>query len=127
MHSNKINWTSVGAYLSGPAPLYRPRRVTLSRSEGSVALGREMLSAAKHDRAVTPLETRIIVLIYIIGPSRSPSNNYFISPYKYTSIVYHAILELHIQTNIPTNPIRNPGHSQLLLSQHTLVCHSGIW
>ena len=33
--------------------LVLPRGVTLSRSEGSVALGSEMLRCAQHDRVVT--------------------------------------------------------------------------
>jgi len=38
------------------------------RSEASLALGREMLSAAKHDSAVTPTDVPIILLKAIIGP-----------------------------------------------------------
>jgi len=44
-----------------------PASVTLSRSEGSVALDCEMLSAAMHDRAVTHTYTRINLFMCIIG------------------------------------------------------------
>ncbi len=40
--------------------------VTLSRSEGSLATGRQMLRCAQHDRAVTPTNARIILFICII-------------------------------------------------------------
>ena len=44
-----------------------PASVTLSRSEGSVALDCEMLSAAMHDRAVTHTYTWINLFMCIIG------------------------------------------------------------
>ena len=53
-----------------------PSTVTLSRSEGSLALGVEMLrgvytersECAQHDRAVTQTDARITVFLGMIGP-----------------------------------------------------------
>ncbi len=54
MHLNKIFRPSVGANLCPHThhPKMPPMRVTLSRSEESVALGIEMLRFAQHDMAV---------------------------------------------------------------------------
>ncbi len=68
MHMNKINRTSVGAALSCPPPIYRPH-CHPERSEGSLALGRELLPCsfvplkdkAQHDRAVTPTGVQSIL------------------------------------------------------------------
>jgi hypothetical protein len=46
-----------------------PHSVTLSRSEGSVALGRQMLRCTQHDRAVTYTNAWIKVFMCIIAPS----------------------------------------------------------
>jgi len=47
-----------------------PSTITLSRSEGSVALGREMLRFAQHDSTVTHTASwiRINMLHYMIAP-----------------------------------------------------------
>jgi hypothetical protein len=83
MQINKINRTPVGAdyavsklhvddkrsqssVLAGL--IIGPSTVTLSRSEGSVALGVEMLRYAQHDRAVTQTDARINVFMCMISP-----------------------------------------------------------
>jgi hypothetical protein len=54
--------------------------------EGSVAMGREMLRCAQHDRAVTPTDGRIILVICIIGPLR-PSHDHMHNLFRHGSIV----------------------------------------
>ena len=59
-----------------------PHSVTLSRSEGSVALGFELLrgvytehsECAQHDRAVTPTNAWINVFMCIIAPTADSSS-----------------------------------------------------
>ena len=62
------------------APTKAHHSVTLSRSEGSVALGVEMLRCAQHDSAVTHTDTWINVFMCIIGPRWLPR---FLQPYAY--------------------------------------------
>ncbi len=71
MHMNKLFQLSVGAGYG----LSKNKTdgeighstVTPPRSEGSVALGSEMLRCAQHDSAVIHTDVRIIVLICITG------------------------------------------------------------
>ena len=46
--------------------------VALSRSEGSLAWGVQMLRCAQHDRALIPKVVQVISLKSIIGPYRGP-------------------------------------------------------
>ncbi len=43
-------------------------RASSERSEGSVAMSSEMLRCAQHDRALTPTDAWINVLLSMIGP-----------------------------------------------------------
>jgi hypothetical protein len=46
-----------------------PAGVTLSRSEGSLSLGLEMLGYAQHDSAATQTNAWINLFMYIIAPT----------------------------------------------------------
>ena len=56
---------------SAVGTINRPLHCHPERSEGSVALGREMLRCAQHDTAVTPTNAWINVCMCMIGPLRS--------------------------------------------------------
>jgi hypothetical protein len=78
MQINKIPRPPVGADTSvlgaikwpSLSPLQFPPIVTPPRSEGSLALGREMLRCTQHDSAVPPTGVQNILSMSIIGPYR---------------------------------------------------------
>ena len=77
-------------------------RASSERSEGSVAMGREMLRFAQHDSTVTHTDVRIILLIYIIGGGRdksAPTAGSYTLEHKLTNFFFCAGDEL--QYGIP--------------------------
>ena len=60
--------TATEADKSAMGAINRPLPCHPEQSEGSVALGSEMLRCAQHDSAVTPTNAWIKVFMYIIGP-----------------------------------------------------------
>src|SRR5229473_2841244 len=69
-----FNWISKNparADESRMGAIHRPIHCHPERSEGSVAMGSEMLRCAQHDRAVTQTNVWINVFMCMIGPLRS--------------------------------------------------------
>ncbi|HLZ81033.1 MAG TPA: hypothetical protein VKP04_05320, partial [Ktedonobacteraceae bacterium] len=75
MQMNEILQLSVGADTSAPGAIKRPPVVTLSRSEGSVSRGKEMLRCAQHDRSVTSTGVRIHWFMSIIAQYHTVANS----------------------------------------------------
>ncbi|HEY6410773.1 MAG TPA: hypothetical protein VIY29_25245 [Ktedonobacteraceae bacterium] len=66
-----------------------PSPVTLSRSEGSLALGVELLRYAQHDRTLTQTHARITVFLCSIGPPWAfLSPDYFVKLHDRPSVEF---------------------------------------
>jgi hypothetical protein len=72
-----FNWISKNPARADEAAMgaiHRPLHCHPERSEGSVAMGSEMLRCAQHDRAVTQTNVWINVFMCIIGPYGWPND-----------------------------------------------------
>jgi hypothetical protein len=76
---------------------------------------------AQHDRAVTPPDTRIILLIYIIGPLRLlPFPDYVVNDHHRPSLLFHSPNNKKLKSLMPGMPSGSFA-ARYLLKQLELV------